>query len=495
MNSRTPSPSQSPDSARRDSGRRRPVAALAAALATVALCSCLGNSGNQAPAPEGVRVYGGDASISVTWPYNPAVDYWVFHAQDPTLSIAGNWTQLLNAGVLVHATSPAIICGQINNPDWDSLFPETYFTVNGRTGSSPGGNGSSLVATFPRPAGGPNATWVPAGQSIPVAVDAIGYAGTTNCGYSGRPASGIFVAVGPSGAVYSATLAPTVAGPLTLSQGNSPLTWVQANVPAGFNADLAGVAGYSYASATIGVANVLFVAVGKGGAILRSADGQNWQQVFGVPTTANLNAVATAGSTFIAVGDAGTVLTSADGLTWSINTSAEAASANTLNAIHCVSSSCVAVGANGTTLWTSNGGGNWSLFSVGVNNWTHIAYGNADLNKDAVVSETATTVTISIANEAINTWLVADAFGSYAVANSTGAWTTAATPIAGSVVAVDYTTQFVALDGAGNAYASYNGINNWKLVGASNVLDATAMRSNGAGFVAIGRSGDSASSF
>jgi hypothetical protein len=470
--------------------------ALPASLVTVALCSCLGNSGNQTAPPEGVRVYAGDSSISITWPDNPSVNYWVFHAQDPTLSTVGKWSQLLAAGVLVGATSPAILCGQINNPAPNSLFPATYFTINGRTGSSPGGNGSALVSTSPRPAGGPTAPWIPAGQSIPSAVSAIGYGATTGCGNAGRPASGTYVAVGPGGAVYSAALAPTVAGPLTPAQGNDPLTWVRGSVPPGFSEDLLGVAAYSYGNANNnpGVASFLFVAVGKGGSILRSADGQNWEQVFGVPTSSNLNAVAVAGSTFVAVGDAGVVLTSTDGLTWNINTTATAASTNSLNAIHCVSTSCVAVGANGTTLWTSNSGANWSLYTVGVNNWTGISYGNADLNYDAVVTETATTVTISLQNEAINTWVVVDAFGSYATANSVGAWVPASTAIAGSIVAIDYTTQFVALDGAGNAYQSFNGIN-WKPSGASNLLDAVAMRSNGSGFVAIGSSGDSASSF
>jgi photosystem II stability/assembly factor-like uncharacterized protein len=444
-------------------------------------------------------VYAGDASISITWPDNPSVNYWVFHAQDSSLSTSGNWTQLLNAGVIVHATSPAILCGQINNPQPDALFPPIFFTVNGRTGSSPGGAGSSLVDTVARPAGGPQAPWIPAGQSIPVPVNAIGYGAITGCGGFGRPASGTYVAVGPSGAIYSAALSAAVAGPLSLSQGNQPLTWVPANVPSGFNQELLGVAAYSYglATNTPGVASDLFVAVGRGGSILRSADGQNWQQVSGIPTTVDLHAVAVAGATFIAVGDGGNVLTSTDGLNWSLSTTATAASTNTLNAIHCVSTSCVAVGSNGTTLWTTNGGANWSLFTFGNNNWTTIAYGNSDLNKAAVVTETATTLTVTYQNEAINSWVVADPNGSYAVANSVGAWTGGSTAIAGTVVAIDYTTQFVALDAAGNAYCNPNTsvLNNWTPCGASNLLDAVAMRSNGYGFVAIGSSGDSASSF
>jgi hypothetical protein len=190
------------------------------------------------------------------------------------------------------------------------------------------------------------------------------------------------------------------------------------------------------------------------------------------------------------------VLTSPDSLHWSLNANAAAASTNALNAIHCVSSTCVAVGANGTTLWTGSSGSTWTLYAIGVNNWSTVAYGNANDNADALVSVTNNVLTVTPANQSINTWVVADGNGSYAYATSAGAWVAGTAPIAGSVVAIDYTTRFVALDGAGNAYASENGIQ-WSTspVGSSNLPDAIAMRSNGAGFVAIGSSGDNASAF
>lgn len=470
---------------------------LPATLVTLGLCGCLGNSGNSSSPPQGVRAYAGDASLSVTWVTDPGVSYWVFHAQSPLLSTADNWANLLYAGVLVNTGSPATICGQINNPSPTPIFPATYFSVNGRTGSAPGGPGSALVSAAPRPAGGPDAPWI-TGTTIPSPVSAIGYAPVTGCGYAGRPASGVYVAVGPAGTIYSATFSPAVAGPLSPSLGNAPLEWVRASAPAGLSEDLLGVAGYSYASAANnpGVASFVFVAVGKGGTIVRSTDGQNWQQVSGVPTGVNLNAVAVAGSTFVAVGDSGVVLTSGDSLNWSLNANATASSSNTLNAIHCVSTTCVAVGANGTTLWTSSSGATWTLYATGTNNWTGIAYGNANDNADALVTETSNTLTVTPGNQSINTWVVVDANGSYATATTAGSWISGATAIASSIVAIDYTTRFVALDGAGNAYASENGYN-WSSapVGASNLFDAVAMRSNGAGYVAIGSSGGNASSF
>ena len=471
--------------------------ALPAALVTLGLSGCLGNSGNSSSAPQGVQAFGGDASISVTWPMESGISYWVFHAQSPLLSTAGNWSTLLYAGVTVNASSPSTICGQINNPTPTVLFPATYFSVNGRTGSSAGGPGSSLVSAVPRPAGGPDAPWI-TGTTIPSPVSAIGYGAITNCGYAGRPANGIYVAVGPAATIYSAAFTPSVAGALSPALGNTPLDWVRANSPAGIGEDLRGVASYSYANSAngVGVASVVFVAVGTGGTIVRSTDGHNWQQVSGVPTGVNLNAVAVAGSTFIAVGDSGVVLTSPDSLVWSLNASAAAASANALNAIHCVSTTCVAVGANGTTLWTTSGGSTWSLVPIGTNDWTTIAYGNANDNADALVTESNNTLVVTPANQAINTWVVADANGSYAYSTTAGSWVSASGAIASSVVAIDYTTRFIALDGAGNAYASENGVT-WSSapVGSSNLADAVAMRSNGSGYVAIGSSGDNASSF
>jgi hypothetical protein len=479
--------------------------ALPAALVTLGLCGCLGNSGSSSPAPQGVQAYAGDASISITWPMDPGVSYWVFHAQSPLLSTTGNWSSLLYAGVTTNAGSPATICAQGNYPPPTNLYPETptklfpatYFSVNGRTGSSAGGPGSALVGAVARPAGGPDAPWIP-GAAIPAAVSAIGYGAVTPCGYSGRPASGIYVAVGPAATIYSAALAPTVAGALSPSHGNQPLNWVRANTPAGISEDLHGVASYSYASSANnpGVASVVFVAVGRGGTIVRSTDGQNWQQVTSVPTSVNLNAIAAAGSTFIAVGDSGVVLTSPDTLVWSINTNAAAVSTNSLNAIHCTSNTCVAVGANGTTLWSGNGGSTWASYPTGSNNWTGIAYGNFNDNKDALVTEGINTLTVNLANLSINTWVVVDAGGSYAYAPTSGGWISGSTGIASSIVAIDYTTRFVALDGAGNAYASYTGAT-WSPspVGASNLSDAVAMRSNGSGYVAIGSAGSNASSF
>jgi hypothetical protein len=472
--------------------------AVPLALLTLTLAACLGNSGNSSTPPSGLQVYPGDAAISVAWNDDPLVLYWVFYAQDPTLTTL-NWStgNLLNAGVLEPAASPSILCNGgyhvvLNNPAPTPLYPEFFFTINGRTGTSPGGPGSALVSGAPRPAGGALAGWVP-GANVPANLTSIGYAGVTACGYAGRPASGVFFAVGPGATVYSSRVAPAVAGPMS-NPGNNTLTWLRGNTPIGFSEDLAAVAGYATAPNNPAAPALLVAAVGKGGTILRSADGQNWSQVAGVPTTNNLNAIAMAGTTFVAVGDGGVILTSTDAVTWTANAAAAAASSNSLYAVRCSGVTCVAAGAAGTTLWSSSAGATWTLVPFGTTDWKAIAYGNNNANADAVVSVVNGLPYVSVAAETINTWVIVDGSGNYAYSTVGGAWNAGGAAIAPSIVAIDYTTHFVALDSAGNTYASENGYS-WQTAGASNLANATAMRSDGLGFVALSTSGANAASY
>jgi len=457
-------------------------------LACLTLAGCLGNSGSPAAPAAGVRLYPGDGAISVSWNESPGVTYWAFHAQDPTLSATGNWTGLLAAGVLVNAASPTVLCGQINNPNPSTVFPEVYFTINGRTGSSPGGAGTALVGASPRPAGGPYSPWV-VGNTIPGAVTALGYGAISGCGYAGRPGSGVYVAVGPSGTIYSSTVAPNVAGPLSPSQGNTTMTWARGSVPIGFNDDLVGVAAFTSNPGNPLAPGIIFVAIGATGNALRSIDGLNWQQVSlnALPSGVRLHGVASTGGSFVAVGDSGTVLLSGDGLSWTLSSNSRLATANTLNAVHCAGNTCVAVGQSGTTLWSSDRGNTWQLASFGTHDWKTIAYGSNDVNADALINPTTGAV---IAGSRINTWVMSDSAGNYAFENSggVGAWVTGPGTIASNIVAMDYVSRFLALDASGNVYASENGVY-FSAVANTGVSNATAIAAGGLGYVAIGTDG------
>ncbi len=465
----------------------------------LSLSACLGNSGSPTAPPSGVQAYAGDGTVSLTWNEDPNVDYWVFYAQDPTLSLSNDWASLFNANAVHDAVSPVTICNQINNPQPSTLFPSLFFTVNGRVGSAPGGAGSPLVSVSPRPSGGGAAApWLP-GNSIPAPVSALGYAAITGCGTGGRPAQGLYVAVGPAGTVYSGRLAPNVTGPLAPSTGNQPISWIQGNVPAGFSANLRGVASIT-TSFDPTAPGVILVAVGTNASILRSADGQNWTQVTGVPVNVNLRGVASTGSGFVAIGDVGTVITSVDGLTWTISYLASAVSGgNTLNAINCAGANCVVVGQRGQVLSSTDGGLSWSQTVVGNNNWIGVAYGNYDINADAIVSAPGGVLTFG--SPLINTWVAIDANGNFAyTVPATASWVSGQTPIASSLVAIDYSTRFVAVDAAGNSYASENGAG-WQLTGTTGLhLPVAICRNatgalNATGFVALAANGANAASF
>jgi hypothetical protein len=490
----------------------RPTTTLPLALATLALCGCLGNSGSPTAPPANVQTYAGDAMFSITWDDDPLVVYWLFYAQNPTVTpfdLDNNNNPLLNFGYLVPVTSPAIVCNNILHTiinlsvSGDAGFPPYYVTINGRTGTAPGGTGSAPVAAVPRPAASTGAPWV-AGSPIPATIRGLGYIPLTSCGYSGVPPQGIFFAVGPAGAIYSSTLAQTVAGPLT-NPGNAPMTWLPGNLPIGFQGNFNAVAGRAGSFNNPGNPNLLVVAVGDDGVIVRSIDGINWQQSNAVPPieglqVGNLHDIAFTGANFIAVGDNGVVITSSDGMNWIQSVAAAAANPNrnALRAIRCAGGTCMAVGDNGTTVQTTTGGAAWNLLQFGTNNWTHIAYGNTNANSDAVYVNGG----FALSNQPINTWVVADNSGDYGYfAPFTGGnWVAGSSIIAPGIVAVDYSTNFVALDSGGNAWISERGTTgSWATYSSAQLYasggTAVGLRSTGQGFVAVGTTGANAASF
>src|SRR6266853_1614587 len=106
--------------------------------------------------------------------------------------------------------------------------------------------------------------------------------------------------------------------------------------------------------------NGRFVAVGEGGTILTSSNGQQWA----LASTGQFPALrgVTAGSLFMAVGEAGTIVTSSNGFNWI--SQASGTSVGLLAVAYTPSflggTPFLAVGGNGVNL-TSVNGLNWSL--------------------------------------------------------------------------------------------------------------------------------------
>jgi len=113
-------------------------------------------------------------------------------------------------------------------------------------------------------------------------------------------------------------------------------------------------------SSTCTSSDVSFLAVGKSGTLLTSADGTCWTaQTSG--TTNNLRAFAIKPSTIgVVVGYSGTILTTTDGTTWTSRTSG---TSNSISEVIYDRNIFFGVGSNGTYIYSQNGT-SWSSGSL-----------------------------------------------------------------------------------------------------------------------------------
>jgi len=350
-----------------------------------------------------------------------------------------------------------------------------YFTVDAHTGTSPGGTGSPSVTATARSAGG-QGTWS-LGTPVGVSLNGVGYAALTTCLPTGLP-TGIYAAVGPGGAIYSS--------------GNGKV-WTFRSPP-NYTTNLNAVAAIS---GNVNVApTVLMVAVGANGAAIRSFDGVTWSpSLAGSPAVPTLRSIAAAGSSFVAVGDNGFIETTSDGLTWVARQSNTAAN---LHAVQCFNSTCVAVGDAGVVDISVDSGATW--FSRAVGNGTvtlrGVTYGNFDNNL------TGSNTIGEGGNVSINTWVVVGDNGAAFQSTNLSAdiasitWNAAPIASAANLVAVSYTTQFVAIDSSGNAFTSRTAVaGTWSAPVATGISDPVSLATNAHGYVVVGTSGNNASSF
>jgi hypothetical protein len=318
---------------------RRPLMLLAAILMCLLAAGC-GSNGDSADPPANVVALAGDQIVTVSWPMQSGVDYWIFYAPSPSISTS-NWTTIPGSKSAISVGSPFVATGLLNGTVYS-------FTLNGRTNGGPGGPGTPSVSAVPRLAGtateGLSAPWT-AGSSLGVN-DLRGVTWGT-----------VFVAVGANGVMFS-------------SIDGSTWTAVDSGVSTNLNA-----------AAFLGV----YLAVGDNGTILFSTDAIAWTQR-NSGTSNKLNAIAARSGRFVAVGANGTIVTSADGITW-----AAAANSATTNDLFAITVSTgglwIAVGANGT-LVTSTDGSIWK--SVTSNT-------GLDLNGVASGISTATTAALFVA--------------------------------------------------------------------------------------------------
>ena len=91
---------------------RRSLVLAAAVLASVLVAGC-GSSGSSASVPAGLVVVPGDGRVTVTWPADSTVDYWLFYANATSISTS-NWTTIPGSVVIMDASSPYVAAGLTN---------------------------------------------------------------------------------------------------------------------------------------------------------------------------------------------------------------------------------------------------------------------------------------------------------------------------------------------------------------------------------------------
>ena len=380
-------------------------------FAAAELAGCLGNSGDPASPPGDAKAVVGDGIAGITWTPQPGIEYLAFGANNPNLTTQ-NWTDVGIAGFAIlnggtKTVPPALLCNSFAGSAPNGL--SYYFTVNAHTGTAPGGPGSPTVKATPRSAGGAG-TWS-VGTATGVNINGAGYAVITTCLPAALP-TGIYVAVGPTGAIFSST------------NGH---TWTS-RTPAGYTTDLYGVAAYTASINVPTAPNLLFVAAGAGGAVIRSIDGVTWSSTVAASGSAPiLRSIGVASGAFVAVGDGGRIQTSPDGVTWTTRTSNTTVN---LHSVQCVGTACVAVGDAGVADLSFDSGVTWTVKTLGAGALRAVAYGNYDNN------ETSNNVIGVNGNTAINTWVIVGDNGTVFESNNVGTTVSAITfnavPVSGA---------------------------------------------------------------
>jgi len=422
---------------------------------TVLLVACGGGNGDSASPPTNVKASSGDGFVQVSWDAVGGIDYFVFTANDASLTTL-NWLNLVGGQAFVNAATPFTLCGQANGR-------QKWFTVNGRSGSAPGGPGSPLVTATPRASGD---SWS-GGVTLNDNLVGVGFSGITSCLRTGLP-TGVLTAVGPGATLYSSTDA---------------VNWTRRTLPSGFTTDLFAVANYTANPNVTTSPGLRTIAVGAGGAALVSTDGSlTWAvgQSFDA-TRASLRGIVTVGSAFLAVGDGGTIRSTTDGTTWNALTSNTTAN---LRGVAFGGSRYVAVGDSGVIVTSTDSGVTWTAQTIaGAGNLRAIVYGNNYNSND----NTSTLL--------INTFVAASDSGAAVVSNDGGAtWAVRTIAGAGELAAVAYTSRFVAIDRAGNAFTSPTG-QTWSSPIATGRGGLRALVNNGYGFIAVGDGGVTTASF
>lgn len=418
----------------------QPTLRLMAATFLVATLAACGNSGDSAPPPTHVTAAAGDGRIVLSWDTEPGIEYWVFGAADPGVSI-DNWLGLPESFSLIRGRSPQPICALTNGTSY-------WATVNARTGTAGGGPGSAVVGETPRLAG---ESWTTSTLDAPI--NGLGFGLIDHCrtvnanSDTDRPATGHFLAVGNAAGIYTSL---------------DGINWAKQPPPEGFVADLHAIDVRTERPGSYDDLKQTWVAVGADSVILRSFNGVDWV-VSGapVPGSRSLRAMTHQHNFFVAVGDGGRIAITTNQTEWFER---DSPTTENLNSVVFSNNSYLATGDNGTLLMSGDSSG-WTRMSIGgtTARLRGAAYGNNNANPG------------NNGKEKIETWVVVGDAGTVGLSRNNGRnWELITLPGAPNLVGVGYTTAFIAVDDTGGVWRSTDGAN-WSGPIASGLGTASAV--------------------
>ncbi len=393
----------------------------AAAILAAALAAC-GNSGDSAPPPTNVTATPGDGRIVLSWDTEPGIEYWIFGAADPGVTV-DNWIGLPESFSVIRGRSPQPVCALTN----DTAY---WATVNSRTGTAGGGPGSDVVGETPRLAG---ETWTTTTLDAPI--NGLGFALIDFCrtvnanSDTERPSTGHFLAVGDAASLYTSL---------------DGVNWTKQQVPADFTADLYAIDVRTERPGSYKDLKQTWVAVGAESATLRSFNGVDWTATIApVPGSRNLRAITHQYNLFVAVGDGGRIAATTDPTRW---LERDSPTTENLNSVVYDNGRYVATGDNGTLLMSGDSNG-WGRIDIGTTaRLRGAAYGDNNANPG------------NNDDEEIDTWVVVGDAGTVARSRNNGRnWELITLPGAPNLVGVGYTTAFIAVDDTGGVWRSTDG--------------------------------------
>ena len=390
---------------------------------------------------------------------------------------------------LFTATDPSLTAFNVSGlPNAHTYYPVTspfymcglldsdqyYFAANGRSNGGPGGTSSPTIGAIPYNAG---TNWI--ANSAALSQNSIS-PNLNGVGYTS-------LATCSNNATSATGSFAAVGAGGAIFTSNDGQNWnTPASLPLGFSSDLYAVTGYAANLNNPTTPALRWIAVGAGGASVYSTDGVSWfvgRANLGNPALHSLTQVA---GTFFAVGDMGSILSTTDGITWTTRTSG---STNNLQGVtH--GSIYVAVGDSGTIL-TSGDGNTWTAQASGAPN---IILRKVTSNGSIIVAVgDAGTIVTSINGGA--TWTAQILPGTPNLVGVAAETQFMAGAIADPLLAnVIPSAQFVVVDSTGHAYTSVNGIT-WSTAIVTGTPSLNALVSSGFGYVAAGNVGATAYSF